>query len=894
MAKRTLGIILMLCMLLSAIVIPVTVVYAADTDTQEVAADYGLADDVQDGQILQIWNWSFNNATKNMQKIAEQGFTAIQTSPIQQAKEGTTGRAMQTNWWVLYQPAWFHIDNTGSSALGNKSDFEKMCAEAEKYGIKVIVDAVLNHTGNQSGNDISSAVDPELKNNSSCWHDVTRDTGDYNNRWEITQLCMGGLPDLNTANSIVQNKAKAFLNECIDAGADGFRYDGAKHIEVPNDGNHGSNFWPTVINSANSHASSKGIDLYHYGEVLDKTAGGQYVTDQYTQYMSVTLNGVGNDIRHNVQSRNANGAKRSDFSYSDASVAANKAVVWNESHDTYANAGESRWVSTQDLNRTWAIVGTRQSCGMYFARPNNYGDAMGSAAVNGWANPEVAAINHFNNAFAGQTDYVSSNGSIVAVERGTTGVVLTNVGGGGSTSVNMKMNRMKDGTYKDEITGATFTVSGGNISGQIGSTGIAVVYDAQPIVPVGPSASATPGTSSYKTDSLQVTLSLSNATSGQYSIDGGSFQSFTNGQKITVGSGKAFGTVTTLEVKATGTDAEPSKTYKYTKVDPSQVQRVYFDNSSYNWSTVYCYIYNDVDGGGGTDPDPTDPTDPGTTIKFTDSMNWGNVNAYFFGTGGTVGAEWPGSPMTTYEQNNMQIDIPSGATHVIFNNGSAQTVDLPLSGVVGYYLDGSQTDGKYNGTAWDASAMETSATDDLATGDMSQPDTTPANAPWPGVQMTLDSETGFYVTDVPEGFENGYVVFTEGETATTNRYPADKEPGLALEGNTMKFSAGNAWDVYTSSTTKPTETTPEETEPEETTPPPADDYMVGDANGDGKVNVQDVLDIQKHISAINELTGDKFSAADVNSSNTVNVQDALEIQKYIGNYATSYPIGQYA
>ena len=67
--------------------------------------------------------------------------------------------------------------------------------------------------------------------------------------------------------------------------------------------------------------------------------------------------------------------------------------------------------------------------------------------------------------------------------------------------------------------------------------------------------------------------------------------------------------------------------------------------------------------------------------------------------------------MTYYEDNpfgqkNYEIIIPEGAESVVFSDGSGtQTIDLPLAGVIGYYLDGTQTEGKYNGTAWDPQAM---------------------------------------------------------------------------------------------------------------------------------------------------------------------------------------------
>lgn len=171
---------------------------------------------------------------------------------------------------------------------------------------------------------------------------------------------------------------------------------------------------------------------------------------------------------------------------------------------------------------------------------------------------------------------------------------------------------MAAGTYKDQITGNTFTVSNGKITGKIGSTGVAVVYNAVE----GPSASITPGSTTYKTDTLSLTLNYSNATSGQYSINGGTYKSFTNGAKITIGSGVAYGTQTKVSVKANnGSTTSDVVTHTYTKLDPNAVQKVYFDNSSYKWSNVYVYIY---DGATGT----SDATWPGTKMTLDSSTGY--------------------------------------------------------------------------------------------------------------------------------------------------------------------------------------------------------------------------------------------------------------------------------
>lgn len=429
---------------------------------------------VQDGLTLHCWNWSYKNIESNMEKIASQGYTAIQTSPIQQSKEGTKGYSVD-GWWVYYQPMGFHIDNTGKSALGTKAEFESMCKTAHKYGIKVIVDVVANHLGNRTGNDLSDAIVADIKNDSSCWHDITKNTYDYSKRYDITQWCMNGLPDLNTGNKKVQNYVLDFLKECIDAGADGFRFDAAKHIETPDDGkdNCASDFWPTVINGAKAYArNSRGLDLYCYGELLDNPGGPLHISS-YTKYIKVTDNSYSNTLREYVNKGWANEAG-SPFYAKDC--VANQLVLWAESHDTWAD-GSSSGVSVSNINKTWAIIAARaDAMSLYFARPNSKSDKLGAAAVTGWAKNEVKQVNLFHNFFVGQSEYMATENGVVYCERGNSGVVLVNCVGNGA-GIDVTAHNIKDGKYKDQISGNTFTVSNGRIKGSIGNTGIAVVYN---------------------------------------------------------------------------------------------------------------------------------------------------------------------------------------------------------------------------------------------------------------------------------------------------------------------------------------------------------------------------------------------------------------------------------
>ena len=72
-------------------------------------------------------------------------------------------------------------------------------------------------------------------------------------------------------------------------------------------------------------------------------------------------------------------------------------------------------------------------------------------------------------------------------------------------------------------------------------------------------------------------------------------------------------------------------------------------------------------------------------------------------------------------------------------------------------------------------------------------------------------------------------------------------------------------------------------------PPP---ILYGDADQNGKVNVQDAIAILKHVTGAQPLTGQALAAADVDGKNGVNVQDAILILKKVTGIITVFPVEQ--
>lgn len=455
--------VLMVLSLLPAVFAPETAVAEVETYAQET---------VQGGAILHCFNWSYNEIRTHLPEIAAAGYTAVQTSPVQEPKDYTYQGVVYSDsagqWWKLYQPLDLCIAD-GGTWLGTRQDLIDLCTAADNYGIKVIVDIVSNHLANtQTGGTVGnlSPQVPAEYHVADYFHGDTDFIND-SSRYTITHYHMG-MPDLNTGNSVIQQKVLDLLKDCIDCGVDGFRFDAAKHIELPTDpADTRSNFWPTVIDGAKNYAQSNGVTLFVYGEIL---GGAGTDIANYTQYMAVTDNETGNSARESARYGNAAGL--ANYSYYKGS-APEKSVLWAESHDTYED-GSTDGISDAVIVNTWAIVGARaDSTSLFLARPN---ETMGLASSDTtWNATAVAEVNKFKNHFDGTTEYLSSYGSVAYIERGTNGAVLSKLDGGGSVSV--PVHKMQDGAYDDQVTGNSFTVQNGVLSGTVGPSGVAVIYN---------------------------------------------------------------------------------------------------------------------------------------------------------------------------------------------------------------------------------------------------------------------------------------------------------------------------------------------------------------------------------------------------------------------------------
>ena len=68
--------------------------------------------------------------------------------------------------------------------------------------------------------------------------------------------------------------------------------------------------------------------------------------------------------------------------------------------------------------------------------------------------------------------------------------------------------------------------------------------------------------------------------------------------------------------------------------------------------------------------------------------------------------------------------------------------------------------------------------------------------------------------------------------------------------------------------------------------------ILGDADGDSKVNIKDATAIQKHVAGLIVIASDVTVNADADGSGGVNVKDATAIQKFVASIETGFAIGE--
>ena len=185
-----------------------------------------------------------NGITAKLDYLKELGITLIWVCPIFKSPMDDNGYDISDYYDV-------------NPEFGTKEDLEKLIAEAEKRGIKVILDLVINHTSDEHEWFLEALKNPESKYRNyyifkrgenglpptnwrshfggSAWEKVEGEADEDGNEMYYLHLFTKKQPDLNWENPEVRKELYKMVNYWLEKGIAGFRVDAINSIKKDED-----------------------------------------------------------------------------------------------------------------------------------------------------------------------------------------------------------------------------------------------------------------------------------------------------------------------------------------------------------------------------------------------------------------------------------------------------------------------------------------------------------------------------------------------------------------------------------------------------------------------------------------------------------------------------------
>jgi alpha-amylase len=449
---------------------------------------------------VQMFRWKWNDIAKECTSfLGPQGYGAVQVSPPHAAANIGT-------WWDVYQPVNFTSLN---SRMGTEAEFQTMINTCHTAGVRIYVDAVVNHLAAGSGtatngNSYNSTTLSYPFFSASDFHpNCTIQDSDYGspgNRNSVMNCRLVGLPDLMTESAYVQGQIKNYFNKLVAMGADGIRIDAAKHIQPAHIG---------AILAGTNRTTKLGESLWVTQEVIpdsnanraDYFANGTLNEFQYTFAMKSTFRNQGASI---AQIRTIMGTP-GNWGGSWGFIPSDKATVFINNWDTERNGsslvasdyiaghvndtqGTKRYDLANIFMLAWPYGHAQLHSGYRFSNGDQGPpsaspfDAGGNPLINQswdfihrWSN--IANMVKFRSTVAGTgVDwFVQGNGNQIAFARGAKGFVAINNDGAAWNATLQTM--LPAGTYCNVTQGqlnATATgCTGGSVA--VGGNGMVTV-----------------------------------------------------------------------------------------------------------------------------------------------------------------------------------------------------------------------------------------------------------------------------------------------------------------------------------------------------------------------------------------------------------------------------------
>ena len=324
---------------------------------------------------VHLFEWKWTDIQNECAFLESKGYGAIQVSPPNEHAVISTNTE-QYPWWQRYQPVSYELSRSRSGTAGEFQQMVETCWQ--DHGVKVYVDAIINHMAGDSGtgsngtqfgnlnyrlfNDDEPVVFSKDDFHPWCridWDQTLISAEEIQNCW----IAEGGLPDLATENSDVRDKIIRYFNSLIDMGVAGFRIDAAKHVKASeldsiysgmNDLRSDADWFaanqrPVVYQEVIGGGPNEGVGIDDFMFVVRG------------QEMKVTEFSYGKRIGEKF--RNDGNGTLSDYLRYEFPIAgsgwglvdSSYAVVFTDNHDNQRGHGNGYWTST-DNNSIGGIV----------------------------------------------------------------------------------------------------------------------------------------------------------------------------------------------------------------------------------------------------------------------------------------------------------------------------------------------------------------------------------------------------------------------------------------------------------------------------------------------------------------------------------------------------------
>ncbi|MEV5881465.1 alpha-amylase family protein [Streptomyces sp. NPDC052020] len=413
-----------------------------------------------------LFEWNFASVARECANtLGPAGYGYVQVSPPAEHIQGA-------QWWTSYQPVSYKI----AGRLGDRAAFRNMVNTCHAAGVKVVVDAVVNHmsAGGGTGTGGSSYTKYDYPGLYSPYDfdDCTAQITNYRDRGNVQNCELLGLADLDTGEEYVRKTVAGYLNDLLSLGVDGFRVDAAKHVPA--------------ADLANIKSRLADPNVYWKQEVIHG-AGEAVQPAEYTGNGDVQEFRYAYDLKRVFRSENL--AYLKNYGEGWGYLGSGSAGVFVDNHDTERNGStlsykdNATYTLANVFMLAWPYGSPDLHSGYEFsdhdAGPPN-GGRVNACWQDGWkcqhAWPEIKSMVAFRNATRGEavTNWWDNGGDAIAFGRGGRGFVAINHESGPLTRT--YQTSLPAGTYCDVQSDRTVTVNGsGQLTAALGpNTALAV------------------------------------------------------------------------------------------------------------------------------------------------------------------------------------------------------------------------------------------------------------------------------------------------------------------------------------------------------------------------------------------------------------------------------------